>query len=359
MAAFDPFYTTGTVSVANGGTTVTGVGTGFNTAGIRAGDLFISSTFTSWAVVTAEPSSATSLAITAWPGTTLSSGSSYRIWRISDADRVIAASAAFMQNLTPNLAALGGLTLAANKGIYATGAGALGTFDMTAYARTLLDDASQAAMQSTLGVAPKQANLLDATPGAGLIVGAFGLGAAQTAITQANLDDLSLPTGFYRVVSPTGLPAGTYSIINNNPTGASCSQRLERINVAYGIYSRISSAVLTTPWAAEHIVTGTNANGDFLLSGNGWLVCRKQSFGLSYANASVLNNTWNYPMNFASAPSVSASLTSAPPGGHREGIFYGSSVNAGNAVVATIDNAGTYTAGTTATVSVRAEGWAA
>lgn len=151
MAALDPFYTTGTVSVANGGTTVTGVGTGFNTAGIRAGDLFINSTFTSWAVVTADPTSATSLAITAWTGTALAAGSSYRIWRISDADRVIAASAAFMQSLVPNLTAFGGLTLAANKSIYATGAGALATYDLTPFARTLLDDANAPAALATIG----------------------------------------------------------------------------------------------------------------------------------------------------------------------------------------------------------------
>lgn len=151
MAIFDPFYTTGTVSVANGGTTVTGVGTGFNTAGIRTGDLFINSAFSGWAVVTADPTSATSLAITAWPVTALAAGSSYRIWRISDADRVIAASAAFMQSLVPNLTAFGGLTLAANKSIYATGVGALATYDLTPFARTLLDDADAATMRTTLG----------------------------------------------------------------------------------------------------------------------------------------------------------------------------------------------------------------
>lgn len=56
------------------------------------------------------------------------------------------------QPLDASLTAFAALTTAANKGIYFTGADAPATFDLTAAGRALLDDADAAAQRSTLGL---------------------------------------------------------------------------------------------------------------------------------------------------------------------------------------------------------------
>lgn len=71
-----PTYNTGTVGVANGGTTVTGVGTVWSGVNVREGDFFARADGV--AVVT-EVTDTTHLQITPWPGATVASGGAYTI----------------------------------------------------------------------------------------------------------------------------------------------------------------------------------------------------------------------------------------------------------------------------------------
>lgn len=67
---------------------------------------------------------------------------------------VLTGTSAGFQPLDATLTALAGVTTAADKLIYATGADAFATTDLTTFARTLIDDTTQGAMQTTLGLVP-------------------------------------------------------------------------------------------------------------------------------------------------------------------------------------------------------------
>ncbi|MBX7249345.1 MAG: hypothetical protein K1X35_09935 [Caulobacteraceae bacterium] len=71
-----------------------------------------------------------------------------------------------------DLAAIAALASAADRTPYATGAGTWAMTTLTAFARGLLDDTDAAAMRATLGVAPPQLSAVGVVTGAGSVNGA-------------------------------------------------------------------------------------------------------------------------------------------------------------------------------------------
>ena len=142
-------YTAGTVALTAGTKAVTGTGTAWETAQFQEGDWFIAGGYTG---IIASVDSETSITLVDnWEGDTLS-GASYRLRYMSDGSRASAQARTLINLLGGGeLQALAGLTSAANKLPYFTGAGTAGLATLTAFARTLLDDADAATARGTLG----------------------------------------------------------------------------------------------------------------------------------------------------------------------------------------------------------------
>ncbi|MCO6050829.1 hypothetical protein NGM99_13680 [Mesorhizobium sp. RP14(2022)] len=142
-------WQTGTISLAAGGTVVTGAGTSWLTADIQAGDLLMKN---NRSAIIASVDSATQITLAeAWDGGALNNAP-YRIRYQPDGSRLTAATRDLVAKLASgNVDALAGLASAADKLPFFTGNGQAALADLTAAARTLLDDPTTAAMLVTLG----------------------------------------------------------------------------------------------------------------------------------------------------------------------------------------------------------------
>ncbi|HBF31867.1 hypothetical protein [Rhizobium sp.] len=143
-------YSAGTVNIAANGTAVTGAGTAWLKAGFTAGDLLFANGYIG---LVASVESDTALTLDQpWRGGALSAGA-YRLRYQGDGSRISAQARQLIELLggSGNLEALGKIAAIADRLAYFTGAGQMAATGLTAFARSLLDDADDATARKTLG----------------------------------------------------------------------------------------------------------------------------------------------------------------------------------------------------------------
>lgn len=142
------WYATGTVSVNNAATSVTGVGTSWLSFGIREGDYFFSGGL--MVPISAVGSNTGITLASGWPGSNIS-GANYFIVPASESVRTVVASRTVLDLLlNGTTAAFAGLTGAANKIAYFTAADAMAVADFTEVGRAVVGAANVAAQRTAL-----------------------------------------------------------------------------------------------------------------------------------------------------------------------------------------------------------------
>ena len=335
-------YSTGTISVGAGSTSVTGTGTSWTTSGVRAGDLLIAAgSIVPIAMIGGN--GALTLA-RAWPGGALS-GSNYDILMVDDGVRTLVAANTLMQMLSGGtLSSLAGLASDANKLPYFSGVGTMALADLTSQARSLLSGTGLSRSGSTYtlngllsGTAVTQ-SAADATAGRLMKVGDFGLGVTENAPLLDNIDATNMPSGLYRTTSSSlgGFPAGSnpfgHAIVHRHNTGT-VWQTYTPVGNAGGtagrLWHRIYNPLVTSwlPWRLVYdqgTVLGTVSQSGgvptgALMQGNasaaaptgGWterLADGFQTVHHSLTSSASANTTWTYNSAFlaGSSPVITA-----------------------------------------------------
>jgi hypothetical protein len=145
-------YTTGTLTLTSGSANFTTSGAALQSANIRAGDQILLPAKGMVLTIASVSGQNAGTLTDACPAAAAGAGQTYRIRFQPDASRVPAALQAVLDIADGNVSALAGLSGAADKMPYFTGAGAMAVAGLSAFARTLLDDANAAAVLTTLGV---------------------------------------------------------------------------------------------------------------------------------------------------------------------------------------------------------------
>lgn len=352
-------YSTGTLSVGAGSTSVTGVGTSWASSGIRAGDILIAA---GNAVPIAVVGGNVALTLARpWPGAALS-GANYDVLLIDDNVRTLVAANMLMQSLSNGtLTSLAGLASAANKLPYFSGANTMALADLTSQMRGLMSGTALSRSGDTytlnglLAGTAVTGNAADTTAGRLARVhangGIFGWGNVGTTPFAADLDSVSTPSGLWRVggepntigTRPAGFPTGGFGqLLVLSDSASNMTQLLVRnAGTLSSVWVR-KYVVGTTSWTAwqqiyspENILgtvsqsagaptgaiieRGSNANGDYVRFADGTQMCwtSNLNWGDSAAAGSgtmadpyrTAASSWVFPAAFSvTSPIVTGSV---------------------------------------------------
>ncbi|WP_418459726.1 hypothetical protein ACNT8L_04475 [Brucella intermedia] len=333
MAYQDQFYTTGTVTVTSGSPTVTGAGTGWQTALIQGGVLYVRGG--AYPILTVDGETKITLAVP-YTGTN-GSGVLYAVDRQRSAatsavamnDRLaqIIASIETAQPASEILAGLAALQPANNQLIYATGPKTFNLSPLTPFARSLLDDNDAATMLGTLGLTN------DALHSKSL--DSFGSYWPST----VPIDILSLPAGSSGLATATGhtnLPPTTPGVnfwyLEVQRTYSDNRRRIIATGVPGNAPSTVPAQYIIsndasgnwTPWRLLTVLEGSNSNGSYIRFPDGTQICYRAGVTTSStwtATGSVFKSgatNWTYPAAFNEAPLVLA-------GTNADNAWYGAS----------------------------------
>ncbi|WP_418459964.1 hypothetical protein ACNT8L_06105 [Brucella intermedia] len=312
--AIRPDYVTGSLTLTSGSANFTTSGSALQAAAVQAGDEIITRSGNVLIIASITGQNSGTL-MQPCPASAAGAGQPLRIRFQPDGSRYQGAARDLIEKLASgNLEALAGLTSAADTMAYFTGAGTAGLTALTAFARTLLDDADAAAWLNTLG--------LTGNAIADMLQDSYGV--YNSSSVNTNLNNL-VPgnRGLYTYTAGgAGFPEnnGLWFVetqrMYTGSTGA-MRQVATRYQITSNsepvVYIRVRSS--TGEWGPWRLLTplyGSNVNGSYVRFPDGTQICYRAGVATSStwtATGSVFRSgvtNWTYPIAFNEAPLVLA-----------------------------------------------------
>lgn len=336
-----PYENTGTATVAAGSADVVGQGTRWMQC--RPGDIFFGRAGERNIVLNIADDTHLSLL---FPATIAQAAQGVAVMRTPDDVYTQTLARQVFQKITDStLVALSGLPPTARKGIRFDANAIAETFDLTDKAKTflgtspadnvmsMLGAADYGAIRALLSVAPKQSATNDAAPGAGMVVGAFGLGGSDYfqpgGINLNNLDRTQFLNANDSYPTNWDSTLGTYPMGIHIQRSAIVQSQFAIGYQGHAAFRSRNDATTWQPWRklfdSRNILgtvsdsggspsgalfeSGSNANGSYRRYADGFQMC-EHSLAISdvaTANGAIFGSpsyTWTQPAAFSQPPSA-------------------------------------------------------